>query len=79
MKPKTLRSTFTVLFAALICLGCFISIPIGPVPITIQNMFAILAACILGGLNGAGAVGIFIVLGTIGLPVFSGCHERMLP
>jgi len=74
MKPKTLRSTFTVLFAALICLGCFISIPIGPVPITIQNMFAILAACILGGLNGAGAVGIFIVLGTIGLPVFSGCH-----
>ena len=74
MKPATLRSIFTALAAALICLGCFFSFPVGQVPLTIQNMLAILSACVLGGLNGSGAVGIFIILGTVGLPVFSGCH-----
>lgn len=67
------RSTFTALFAAIICIGCFISIPLpGGVPITIQNLFAILAGLVLGGIQGAGAVGLFIILGAIGVPVFSG-------
>lgn len=74
MKASTLRSIFTALAAALICIGCFVSIPMGPVPFTIQNMFVMIASCTLGGLNGAGAVGLFIMLGTLGLPVFSGCH-----
>ena len=74
MAPKTLRNIFTALSAALICLGCFLSISYGPIPFTIQNMLVILSACVLGGANGAGATGIFIVLGTAGLPVFSGCH-----
>ena len=77
MKVKTkasiLRTTFTALFAALICIGCFISIPLpGGVPITVQNLFAMLAALILGGVQGAGSVGLFIILGIIGVPVFSG-------
>ena len=67
------RSTFTALFAALICIGSFISIPLpGGVPVTIQNLFAILSGLVLGGLQGAGAVGLFIVLGVMGVPVFSG-------
>lgn len=67
------RSTFTALFAALICIGCFISVPMpGGIPITIQNLFAILSGLILGGFQGAGAVGLFILLGAIGVPVFSG-------
>ena len=67
------RSTFTALFAALICIGSFISIPLpGGVPVTIQNLFAILAGLVLGGIQGAGAVGLFIVLGVMGVPVFSG-------
>ncbi len=74
----TLRSTFTALFAALICVGCLISIPLpGGVPISVQNMFSILAGCTLGGIQGAGAVGLFIVLGAIGLPVFSGAVGGM--
>ncbi len=72
-QTSIIRSTFTALFAALICAGCFISIPMpGGVPITVQNMFAILASTILGGIQGAGAVGIFLVLGGLGIPVFSG-------
>lgn len=77
MKVKTkasiLRASFTAFFAALICIGCFISIPMpGGVPITVQNLFAILAALILGGVQGASSVGLFLILGIIGVPVFSG-------
>lgn len=77
MKLRTrnsiLRSTFTAMFAAIICLGTFISIPLpGGVPITTQNLFAILSALVLGGLHGAGSVGIFIIIGALGVPVFSG-------
>ena len=72
-KSSIVRTTFTALFAALICLGCVISIRLpGGVPITVQNLFAMLAALVLGGLQGAGAVGLFLVLGILGLPVFSG-------
>ncbi len=75
MNPNTLKSVFVSLFAALICAGCFISIPLpGLVPITLQNMFAIMAGTILGGVQGAGAVGLFLILGCIGVPVFSGMH-----
>ena len=70
------RSAFTALFAALICVGCVVSIPVPgtTVPIAVQNLFAILAGLILGGIQGAGAVGLFIVLGGIGIPVFSGAR-----
>lgn len=69
----TLRSTFIAVFAALICAGCFISIPMpGGVPVTIQNMFAIISGTILGSFWGAISVLIFLLLGIIGVPVFSG-------
>ncbi len=70
---KRIRSAFTAFFAGLLCLGCFVSIPLPDgIPITIQNMFAALSGLLLGGLQGAGAVGLFLVLGAAGLPVFSG-------
>ncbi len=70
---KQIRSAFTALFAGLLCLGCFVSIPLPDgIPITIQNMFAALSGLLMGGLQGAGAVGLFLVLGAAGLPVFSG-------
>lgn len=72
MKPNTLKPVFTSLFAALICAGSFIAIPIGPVPIVLQNAFAVLSGLLLGPIQGAGAVGLFILAGTLGLPVFSG-------
>ena len=57
--------------AALICVCAWITIP-GPVPFTLQT-FAV--ACVLGLLGGrAGTVSIlcYILLGALGLPVFSG-------
>ena len=72
MKQSSLRSVYTALFAALISVGAIVTIPIGPVPIVLQNAFAILAGLLLGPLQGAGAVGLFLLAGALGLPVFSG-------
>lgn len=66
------KSVFTALFAALICAGSVMVIPVGPVPIVLQNAFAILAGLLLGPIQGAGAVGLFLLAGALGLPVFSG-------
>ena len=72
-KAKKAKSVLTALFAALICAGCFIQIPIaGMIPVVLQDMLAILAGLILGPLYGTLAVFIFLLLGCIGLPVFSG-------
>jgi biotin transport system substrate-specific component len=72
MKTKPVLSVFTALFAALICAGAVMSIPVGPVPIVLQNAFAVLAGLLLGPFQGAGAVGLFLLAGALALPVFSG-------
>lgn len=75
MKATTKRSILIFISAAFICLGCLTSIPTATsFPMTFQDMFVVIASCILGGLNGAGATGIFIMIGTIGAPVFLGFH-----
>jgi biotin transport system substrate-specific component len=60
------------LLAALIAAGAFISVPIGPVPIVLQNMFVLLAGLLLGSRWGLAAVGIYLLAGAFGLPVFAG-------
>lgn len=62
---------YSSLFAALIAAGAFISIPIGPVPIVLQNMFVLLAGLFLGWKWGLASVSIYILAGLLGLPVFS--------
>jgi biotin transport system substrate-specific component len=59
------------LFAALISAGAFITVPIGPVPFVLQNFFTLLSGLVLGPFLGAMAVALFIIAGTIGVPVFS--------
>ena len=63
---------YSSLFVALIAMGAFISIPIGPVPIVLQNMFVLLAGIILGPVWGIACVGIYLLIGFAGLPVFAG-------
>ena len=64
--------SFTALFAAVICIGCFIKIPLGVIPIVLQNVLCILTGVLLGGFAGAVPTAIFLVAGLIGLPVYSG-------
>ena len=72
INKKLLKVSFTALFAALIACGTFIAIPIGPVPIVLQNLFALLAGLVLGPLSGGAAVMLYLLAGIIGIPVFAG-------
>ena len=71
--PNPIRMmVYTALFIALIIVGAYIAVPIGPVPIVLQNMFVLLAAIILGPRWGLGCVAVYLLLGIMGLPVFAG-------
>ncbi len=75
MNTKKVSTTiiFVALFAAITAAGCFVSVPLpGGVPIVLQDMLAILTGLLLGPVYGTAAVFVFLVLGCIGLPVFSG-------
>ena len=73
MKNKsTLKISFIALFAAIICVGCFIKIPLGVIPIVLQNVLCILCGVLLGGVLGGAPTALFLLAGLIGLPVYSG-------
>ena len=66
------KSITSAVFAALICAGWMMSIPVGSIPIVLQNALAVLAGLLLGPLFGGLSVLLFLVAGAVGLPVFSG-------
>ena len=77
MESRNNELTYAVLaclFAALISIGAYIAIPVPgtPIPIVLQNMFIMLAALILGPWWSLMAVGVYLVFGLVGMPVFSG-------
>lgn len=71
---SSLRSSqlFWILsFTALTALAAQITIPIKPVPITLQTMMVVLAGAFLGPRKGAYSQLIYLTLGAIGLPIFT--------
>lgn len=73
VKPHTLRLTVHAsLLAALMAAGAYIFVPIGPVPIVLQNMFVFLAGILLGSRWGSASVALYLLAGSVGLPVFAG-------
>lgn len=68
-----LRMTvYASLLAALIAAGAYLAIPIGPVPIVLQNLFVFLAGLLLGSRWGVASVGVYLLAGALGFPVFAG-------
>ena len=63
---------YSAIMAALMAVGAYIAIPIGPVPIVLQNLFVMLAGLLLGGRWGFISVGVYLLAGAVGLPVFAG-------
>jgi biotin transport system substrate-specific component len=63
---------FASLFAALMAVGAYLFVPIGPVPIVLQNMFVFLAGLLLGSRWGLASVAVYLLAGLCGLPVFAG-------
>lgn len=59
------------IFVALIAIGAFIKIPIPVVPFTLQLLFTTLAGVLLGSKLGSISVLVYIILGLIGMPIFT--------
>lgn len=59
------------LFSALAGIGAFIKFPIPYVPISLQSFFTTLAGLLLGSYLGAASVAVYIIIGLIGIPVFT--------
>ena len=73
MKTKIVRDmTLISLFSALIAITSFIAIPIGTLPVTLQTFGVFATLILLGGRRGSISVAVYIALGAVGLPVFSG-------
>jgi biotin transport system substrate-specific component len=72
LKLSTRDLIITALFTSLTAVGAFTSIPLGPVSLTLQTLFVVLSGLILGAKLGALSQITYVILGLIGLPVFSG-------
>ncbi|MEL7647482.1 MAG: biotin transporter BioY [Sedimentibacter sp.] len=72
MKLSIRDITQSGIFTALTAIGAFISIPIGPVPITLQSFFVILSGMILGSKKALLSQIAYLLLGLAGLPIFAG-------
>jgi biotin transport system substrate-specific component len=73
MSVERLRAmVLASLLAALAAAGSYIQIPIGPVPIVLTNLFVLLSGLILGRRWGLASVGIYLLVGAMGMPVFAG-------
>jgi biotin transport system substrate-specific component len=64
----------TSIFTSLTAVGAYIIIPLpfSPVPITFQIFFVLLSGILLGKKYGPLSQIIYLILGTFGLPIFSG-------
>lgn len=60
-----------VTFSVLTAISAQVSIPVKPVPFTLQTMIVLLAGAFLGAKNGTYSMLLYIFLGAIGLPVFA--------
>lgn len=59
------------LLAAVLCVLGPLAVPVGPVPISLATLWICLAAGLLGARGGVLCVAVYLLLGAMGLPVFS--------
>lgn len=71
---NTRQLTLGALLAALLAASAWITIPAGAVPITLQVFVVLLAGLVLSPVRAVVAVGIYVLLGAAGIPVFSGAQ-----
>lgn len=69
---KTKDMCVVALMTALICVAAPFSIPIGPIPISLATLAVYLAGGVLGWKKGLVAVALYLLIGAVGVPVFSG-------
>ncbi|MCO6419098.1 biotin transporter BioY [Siccirubricoccus sp. KC 17139] len=63
---------FALLGSAVLAASAQISLPFWPVPATLQSLAVLLLGALGGGRLGLAAVGLYLLEGALGLPVFAG-------
>ena len=61
----------TALMTAVMCVASFVTIPVGAVPVTLQTFVVYIACAVLGTKKAVISVVLYLLLGMLGLPVFS--------
>lgn len=70
---KTQKLTLTVMMIAILIVMAYVpAIPVGVVPIVVQNMGVMMAGAILGWRNGLLAIVVWLLMAAVGLPVLVG-------
>ncbi len=70
-KGRIYDIVITALMTAVICVASLITIPVGTVPVTFQTFVIYIACAVLGTKKAVVSVFVYLLLGTLGLPVFS--------
>lgn len=71
LKTPGAKALGVVLFAALTALGAQVSVPMVPVPMTLQSLAVVLAGGVLGPRLGMAAMILYLAAAAVGLPVLS--------
>ena len=65
------NAAYIAMMAVILCVCSWLTVPFA-VPFTMQTFGVYCALLLLGGRRGLAAIGLYILLGLVGLPVFSG-------
>jgi biotin transport system substrate-specific component len=66
-----------LLFAALTAAGAQVSVPMAPVPMTLQSLAVVLAGAVLGTRLGVASMALYLAAAALGLPVLSDGRSGM--
>lgn len=71
-QSRTRQLTLAALITAMLSASAWIAIPAGAVPVTLQVFVVLLAALLLRPATATAALAAYLLLGAVGIPVFSG-------
>lgn len=69
---STRQMTLTAMLTALLCILGPLTLPVGPVPLSLTTAVLMLMALLLGASRATLCCGVYLLIGLVGLPVFSG-------
>lgn len=71
---RTRTLVTSALLAALLSASALVTVPVGAVPVTLQTFVVAVVVLVCAPRQAALAVGLYLVLGAVGAPVFSGAR-----
>ena len=78
-QPKVIKSLLAILFGSIaLTISAKIKIPFYPVPMTMQTFVVLFLGISLGYKIGLATIGLYLLEGIVGLPVFSNSPEKGL-